>query len=477
MKMFNFTGWKDIFYFTFMQTIKNNSYKVTFIILCIIAAAAMPVAAVINDFTKEDSNGIVAESVSDNDSKKTQADNEADDIVTIEEVDTIYVCYDENDLKLSDFVNEWQNSYKCEFVKVDSNLIEEKKKDINTENTYALLTINSENGLYFTDIIVGWETMDHTATIDDALNDLTAGLEKLQVENIIPGINMPDEEETFPEVNGFVGDDIKQYSDDLNIFNYMIQLGYVVILIFIITFSGESIASSVVSEKAGKMVEFLMITVKPMAILLGKVLAILLTVLIQVFSMIFCGIVSAVICNVVNGNFVSEYLQTTIESLNNSQNTFAFNPATIIISVLFVLGGLLFYVLIASLCGAAVSKIEELSEGIVMFSFILIIGGYMSIGIAMKIFTGGYTGEPGIYELITYILPISSAFSVPQNLVTGYVGYDVAIISLIVLYGAVFLMAVLASKVYEYMLFYNGATLKLKDIIHIAIHGKVKEAK
>lgn len=475
MKMFNFTGWKDIFYFTFMQTIKNTSYKVTFIILCIIAAAAMPVAALISDGGDEKSNSAVKENISDS------AENieDSDDKGIIKEVDTLYICYDENDSKLSEVMSEWQDNYKCEFVISDANVIEEKKKNINTDNTYGLLTVANENGLYHTEIVLGWEAMHSTVTIDLALDDLTARLEKLQVENLVPGIQIPNEkdEDMYPEVNGFVGDDIKQYSDNLNIFNYMIQLGFIMILIFIISFSGESIASSVVSEKAGKMVEFLMITIKPMAILVGKVLAVLLTVIMQVFGMIICGIISAVICNAVNGNFVSNYLESTIESLNNAQNTFSFNPVTILISVLFIIGGLLFYALIASICGAAVSKIEELSEGIVLFTFVLIIGAYMSMGVAMMIFSGGYTGEPGVYEMITYMLPISSAFSVPQNLITSYVGYGPALISLVILYVSVFLMAVLSSKVYEYMLFYNGATLKLKDIIHIALHGKVKEAK
>jgi len=79
--------------------------------------------------------------------------------------------------------------------------------------------------------------------------------------------------------------------------------------------------------------------------------------------------------------------------------------------------------------------------------------------------------------MITYMLPISSPFSVPQNLLTGYIGYGHALISLVILYAVVFLMLVLSSKVYEYMLFYNGATLKVKDIIQIARYGKVKGAK
>ena len=63
------------------------------------------------------------------------------------------------------------------------------------------------------------------------------------------------------------------------------------------------------------------------------------------------------------------------------------------------------------------------------------------------------------------------------SVISGKTDAVTLITSLIILYVCIVLWIWFASKVYEYMLFYNGATLKLKDIIKIACNGKVKEEK
>lgn len=254
----------------------------------------------------------------------------------------------------------------------------------------------------------------------------------------------------------------------------MIQLGFIMILTFIISFSGEKIATSVVTEKAGKMVEFLMISVRPMAIMVGKVLAVISTVLIQFLAMILCGLISTVACNMFFDDMVTDYIVNSIGNLNNTGMSFTVNPLSVILAVLFVMGGLLFFSLMASLAGASVSKIEEVSEGMVIMTFMLIIGAYMALGVGMRLVMGSSSGGQGLYETLTYLLPLSSPFSMPQSLLTGYAGYGTAVLSLVILYASVVILIVLSSKVYEFMLFYNGTRLRIKDIVNIAVHGRIK---
>ena len=54
-----------------------------------------------------------------------------------------------------------------------------------------------------------------------------------------------------------------------------------------------------------------------------------------------------------------------------------------IISVVVILTGFLFYGFIAGIAGATVSKVEELSEGLKLFSFAVIIGAYLVIAFMM----------------------------------------------------------------------------------------------
>ncbi len=459
MTMFNLNGWKDIYSFTFIQTLKNKSFKVSFAILCILAAVVLPCAAFISDssYGAEEENGNGGAGVSG-------------ETKSITEVEAVYLYFDNSDKALESVITDWEGMYKCEYLHSDKEVLDSKRADINNDNTYALLSVNSEDGLYDIDITVGWEIMHDMGVLDEALESLKSKLELLQLDNVSTGLGGGRD----VEVSGFLGESGENYSDKFNFLTYMIQLGYIMILIFIISFSAERIATSVVTEKAGKMVEFLMITVRPMAVMAGKVLAVISTVIIQVLAMILSAAASAVMCNIFFDNIVTNYIVNSVENLNGSSMSFTVNPLSVLIAILFVLGGLLFYSLVASLAGASVSKIEEVSEGMVIVTFMLMIGAYMAIGVGMRLVMNNYSGEQGIYETVTYLLPLSSPFSVPQNILTGSVDIGSALLSLLILYAAVVFLIVLSSKVYEFMLFYNGTRLKIKDIVNIAAHGRVK---
>lgn len=59
----------------------------------------------------------------------------------------------------------------------------------------------------------------------------------------------------------------------------------------------------------------------------------------------------------------------------------------------------------------------------------------------------------------------------------GSVSAVTGLLSILILVAGNMLMLVITSKIYEYLLFYNGVTLKIRDIIHIIRYGRVKEAK
>lgn len=89
MTMFNLNGWKDIYSFTFIQTLKNKSFKVSFAILCILAAVVLPCAAFISDSSygaaEETGNGGAGAS---------------GETKSITEVEAVYLYYDNSDKAL-----------------------------------------------------------------------------------------------------------------------------------------------------------------------------------------------------------------------------------------------------------------------------------------------------------------------------------------------------------------------------------------
>ena len=153
------------------------------------------------------------------------------------------------------------------------------------------------------------------------------------------------------------------------------------------------------------------------------------------------------------------------------------NALSVIIAVIVIILGVVFFLFIAGIAGASVSKMEEMNEGMVMFTMLVIVGAYMSLALSMSnVFTEN--GQlSGTFAMVCCLLPISSIFTVPANLMMGSVSAVTGLLSILILVAGNLLMLVITSKIYEYLLFYNGVTLKIRDIIHIIRYGRVKEAK
>lgn len=75
--------------------------------------------------------------------------------------------------------------------------------------------------------------------------------------------------------------------EGISMSEYYVLLAGIVIVLMIVNMGGGQIALSIVTEKSTKVVEYLMINVRPMALIVGKILAALTTVLIQFAA---CGV-------------------------------------------------------------------------------------------------------------------------------------------------------------------------------------------
>ena len=56
MKKSSFTGWRDVYSFTLIQTLKNKAFIISFIILLALAVVSMPLISMITSSGKEDTN-------------------------------------------------------------------------------------------------------------------------------------------------------------------------------------------------------------------------------------------------------------------------------------------------------------------------------------------------------------------------------------------------------------------------------------
>lgn len=116
--------------------------------------------------------------------------------------------------------------------------------------------------------------------------------------------------------------------------NFAIQYGYSIVVMILCLLSASFIIRCIVTEKDSKLIELLMVSVSPLALLLGKILAVMTYVLIMI-AMMAIGFVLSYEISV-------EYLQmaslsTTLSQMGIDLSQLNLNWGTIVIALISLL--------------------------------------------------------------------------------------------------------------------------------------------
>lgn len=472
MKQIDFTGWREIFSFTFHQTIQAKAYLITLAVFCAIAAIGIPVYGYLGQGTV--SEGEEWESMGESlEGMEESWEGEWTDtgMVSMAHLKTIYLVYEKEE-SLDALFSEMKAQYDCDVEVLPVGQLEEQKEHIKNQSDCCILVIQKEQGIYSVERITGWDYRDILGEMDLFSYDLSERLEELQRTSVIPD----DALEDMGKGVSIVLDGEKPEEEDAGMMDrYMLWLFASCITIFLVSFAGQNVANSIIVEKSSKLIEYLMISVRPMAIVAGKVTAILASVWIQVGAMLLTGVLSCFFSEQVLGISVMQSVSNVWQQMGEQGIVLGWSVGMVVLAVLILCLGLLFFSLLASIAGAAVSKIEETAEGMMMFNMLVIIGGYLSIALAIMVMIQGNRELSGVFAWFCCLFPVTSVFTVPVNLFMGGIPVWVGILAVLFLLVGIGLVFVITTKVYEYLLFYNGVTLKFKDILYLARHGKLKE--
>ena len=237
---------------------------------------------------------------------------------------------------------------------------------------------------------------------------------------------------------------------------YSVQLGFSILLIMVSMISVNFVIRSVVEEKTSKLVDLLLVSVKPGALLLGKVLASLVYSVIY-FVILVCGVLlSRTVC----GLFMD--LSGFDDYMNNILKL-DLAPDVLLVLLVSSLCGLLIFGILAGLCGAGCSSVEE-SGGAMSLCLFLIMGGYMVsiMSMAMGVPQGGVAKAFSI-------IPVLSMFAAPTLYMYDAVGIGTVALGWLVHLILVFLLMLLAGKVYSSLIIYKGKRLGFGRILGIAL--------
>ncbi|MBO7515723.1 MAG: ABC transporter permease [Lachnospiraceae bacterium] len=454
MKHSRFHGTGKVFQFTFSQMMKAKGFRFTLILMILVSALYYPITQI---FKSKGGGGVT-------EVEKTS-------------IETLYVI-DESGLSFMDwFYFDKAGLDPIEIPKIVSSdktyddLTAELKE---SEEAVALLHVHrsAEEGAFYYTLVRGTKTGVKQNDLDVLKKAIQENvfkqlLDHMQIsEEQMKILNMDiDTDTSYVDVKS-IGEPSGEEGDKkgVNEQQYTLILLLLMITTMLISMSGEYISSSIVMEKSSKVVEFLLTSIRPIALLFGKITAVFLITLFQILTMILCMVASVVVYHVAADGFsVSDAFGKVSEVLPFDMDI-TISPLGITITICFLLAGMLFYSLICGVIAASVKNVEEMQERMKSYTLLLFVGMFGSIAITIMNISGG---APKALETFACFFPVTSPFTVPGYLFSNRVSYGVAFAGLAILLVCVYFLLAFAARCYEYLIYYQGQKLKLRDYFRI----------
>ena len=246
------------------------------------------------------------------------------------------------------------------------------------------------------------------------------------------------------------------------IFSYL----NIMVLYFFVLIYGQGVANSVVMEKSSKLMETLLVSVRPAAVIMGKLFAIVAAGLLELFSWVFSLAISfaAGTAIVRNMNPETDMMIIQVFSFLKQLTEGMFSLPNCLLAILVVISGMLLYCALAGVGGSMANKPEDLSSANVIFTLVLITSFFALI------FGGGMEGN--VNPWFDWI-PFTSVMITPARAMLGMLPVWKTLCSLAVTMITTGAMVFCAGKIYEALVLYKGESLNPSTLIK-ALRGNTK---
>lgn len=473
-------GWQKVFTFTFIQHIKTKSFIVGTIIVAVIIAAICVLTNILPVLISDEESG----GVSDGETVNTLAD-----------FDAAYIFDDAKILAADDTAN-IETLMPGKLVVSDKSFDELVKELETSDNVRAAARITAalgEDGA-----VIGYDIKTYytSAAGDDAVEMFNDVLGELINRRVLLNAGVSPENYASTQIS-ISSSRIEAGSKEANFIqsalNYFVPIVVSLVLFMLIFSYGGTVAQSIATEKTSRVMELLLTSVRPLAVVIGKVLAMGAVSFGQFMIMGIVGFASFAISapfgmlgkamDIANDPAIKDALanaaqgsggvQTSEMEIAEAFNDLAagFSPLNIILIIVIFLLGFVFFSLIAALVGASISRMEDLQQAMMPYSLTGVLGMYLAympvIGNIDSLDTGMATTNP--VQMFSYFFPVSSPFALPSAIMLGTLNTAQSLIAIAVLAAAVVLVAVIVSKVYEAIILHNGNRIKFGDILKMAV--------
>lgn len=409
--MRDLSGTGQVYRFTLSQLLKSRANRVTLIIMVLLAAVSMPLTALLGGETPETSDTAGLASV--------RVDNRTDLVL--------------------DFSGDayWADTdFSADAGEPD-----------------AVVTITGDETGYQV-AVVGSEAADAgelsqlAETARQAVRDAclrAAGLSSRQLEALTASTGEEDSHE-----DGF-----------------WVQYGYSILAMILCLMSASYVIRAVVEEKDSRLVELLLVSVKPMALLTGKILAVMAFTFGWLLAMLAgLGVSCGLTAGLMGPGVLQKQLSGLLAAVPRVQEDL-WQVAGVLLVLLVSLGlGYLTMSLIGGVAGACCSGMEEAGEatGPVM---LLTMTGYLASCVVGAV-------PSGPVAVFSTLCPVVSIFCAPVQFAGGNVSFWLVLASWAIQAAVIWGLLTLASRVYAGLIVHRGSRVKLRELMSMAKGGAVR---
>lgn len=409
--MRDLSGTGQVYRFTLSQLLKSRANRVTLIIMVLLAAVSMPLTALLGGETPETSDTAGLASV--------RVDNRTDLVL--------------------DFSGDayWADTD----FSADAGEPDAVVTVTGDETGYQVAVVGSESAH-------AGELSQLAETARQAVRDAclqAAGLSSRQLEALTASTG---EEDSHEE-------------------GFWVQYGYSILAMILCLMSASYVIRAVVEEKDSRLVELLLVSVKPMALLAGKILAVMAFTFGWLLAMLAgFGVSCGLTAGLLGPGVLQKQLSGLLAAVPRVQEDL-WQAAGVLLVLLVSLGlGYLTMSLIGGVAGACCSGMEEAGEatGPVM---LLTMAGYLASCVVGAV-------PSGPVAVFSTLCPIVSIFCAPVQFAGGNVSIWLVLASWVIQAAVIWGLLTLASRVYAGLIVHRGSRVKLRELMSMAKGGAVR---
>lgn len=427
----DFEGTGKVFRFTLAAHLKNKANIVSLIILVVFALISVPLLNLFGGTT----GGMI---------------EQRSMLETVLVVNHTDLAISEDDFSGDPYFEDTR------FILSESDPVSETREPVGTADTTAVIDVRQDGEGYA--VSPRYEDVFDTDEAEYAASAVYAALERAlqraagasEVQLAQAAMSVQIEPVTLSEYLG--------KTEDVGFgTKFGVQYVFSIFVMILSIMAASYIIRAIVEEKASKLVELLMVSVRPLALVVGKILA----VMVYVFGTLLCVGLAFVLSSAISSLVLhTGSLAQTVESMGVDRSALNISPMTVVIVLVSLILGYLTFSILSGISGTCCSTMEDIEYG--QLSVILIImTGYLVSCIA-----AAFTSTAA--SVVVSLLPVVCVFCAPVCYVCGGIPFGVLVLSWALQAVTVGLLALFCARVYNELLIHRGSRVKLRQLLAMA---------